>query len=122
MFVCMYPCVSMSHVSVSLFRQCQAEELPFADSSVDLVTAMSAFHWFDRPRFLQEAHRILKAKGCLALLNYTMDMELDYGDCSHTLNTVCKEVWKLYKIEYKCIIQTHNVDHIHVCFFNICLF
>lgn len=112
----------MSHVSVSLFRQCQAEELPFADSSVDLVTAMSAFHWFDRPRFLQEAHRILKAKGCLALLNYTMDMELDYGDCSHTLNTVCKEVWKLYKIEYKCIIQTHNVDHIHVCFFNICLF
>ncbi|XP_029558132.1 putative methyltransferase DDB_G0268948 [Salmo trutta] len=75
------------------YRQCQAEELPFADSSVDLVTAMSAFHWFDRPRFLQEAHRILKAKGCLALLNYTMDMELDYGDCSHTLNTVCKEFY-----------------------------
>ncbi|CAB1347008.1 unnamed protein product, partial [Coregonus sp. 'balchen'] len=75
------------------YRQCRAEELPFADRSVDLVTAMSAFHWFDRPRFLQEAHRILKPKGCLALLNYTMDMELHYGDCYHNLNTVCKEFY-----------------------------
>ncbi|XP_044072022.1 putative methyltransferase DDB_G0268948 [Siniperca chuatsi] len=76
------------------YRQCVAEELPFADSSVDLVTAMSAFHWFDRPRFLQEAHRVLKPHGCLALLNYTIDMELDYPDCfSHALNQVCKEFY-----------------------------
>lgn len=76
------------------YRQCVAEELPFADSSVDLMTAMSAFHWFDRPRFLQEAHRVLKPHGCLALLNYTIDMELSYPDCcSHTLNQVCKEFY-----------------------------
>uniref|UniRef100_A0A667Z3E0 Zgc:162780 n=1 Tax=Myripristis murdjan TaxID=586833 RepID=A0A667Z3E0_9TELE len=75
------------------YRQCVAEELPFDDSSVDLVTAMSAFHWFDRPRFLQEAHRVLKPHGCLALLNYSMDMELSCNDgCSHSLNQVCKEV------------------------------
>uniref|UniRef100_A0A3B4ZFM1 Putative methyltransferase DDB_G0268948 n=1 Tax=Stegastes partitus TaxID=144197 RepID=A0A3B4ZFM1_9TELE len=74
------------------YRRCVAEELPFADSSVDLVTAMSAFHWFDRPRFLREAHRVLKPRGCLALLNYTIDMELSYPDCcSHTLNQICKE-------------------------------
>ncbi|XP_023123989.2 uncharacterized protein YafE [Amphiprion ocellaris] len=76
------------------YRQCVAEELPFADSSVDLVTAMSAFHWFDRPRFLREAHRVLKPRGCLALLNYTVDMELSYPDCcSHTLNQICKEFY-----------------------------
>ncbi|KAG7235129.1 hypothetical protein INR49_025234 [Caranx melampygus] len=73
-------------------RECVAEELLFADSSVDLMTAMSAFHWFDRPRFLQEAHRVLKPRGCLALLNYTIDMELSFPDCcSHTLNQICKE-------------------------------
>ncbi|KAM9347300.1 putative methyltransferase [Symphorus nematophorus] len=76
------------------YRQCVAEELPFADVSVDLMTAMSAFHWFDRLRFLQEAHRVLKPRGCLALLNYTIDMELSYPDCcSHTLNQVCKEFY-----------------------------
>ncbi|XP_028249883.1 putative methyltransferase DDB_G0268948 [Parambassis ranga] len=76
------------------YRQCVAEELPFTDSSVDLVTAMSAFHWFDRPRFLQEAHRVLKPHGCLALLNYTVDMELSYpGCCLQTLNQVCKEFY-----------------------------
>ncbi|KAM3607709.1 uncharacterized protein V6R79_012375 [Siganus canaliculatus] len=76
------------------YRECVAEDLPFADSSVDLVTAMSAFHWFDRPRFLQEAHRVLKTHGCLALLNYTIDMELSYSDCcSETLNQVCKEFY-----------------------------
>lgn len=76
------------------YKECVAEELPFADSSVDLLTAMSAFHWFDRPRFLREAHRVLKPRGCLALLNYTIDMELSYPDCcSDTLNQICKEFY-----------------------------
>ncbi|KAL6101244.1 uncharacterized protein ACO6RY_08210 [Pungitius sinensis] len=76
------------------YRECAAEELPSADSSVDLVTAMSAFHWFHRPRFLQEANRVLRPRGCLALLNYTIDMRLGYPDCcSHTLNQVCQEFY-----------------------------
>ncbi|KAM3849205.1 putative methyltransferase, partial [Diretmus argenteus] len=74
------------------YSQSAAEQLPCADSSVDLVTAMSSFHWFHGPRFLQDAHRVLKPRGCLALLNYTMDMELSRpGCCSHTLNQVCRE-------------------------------
>ncbi|XP_061548090.1 putative methyltransferase DDB_G0268948 [Phycodurus eques] len=76
------------------YRQCVAEELPLADSSVDLITAMSAFHWFDRTRFLQEVDRVLKPRGCLALLNYTLEMELDYpGCCLQSLNQVCKEFY-----------------------------
>ncbi|XP_052422259.1 putative methyltransferase DDB_G0268948 [Carassius gibelio] len=83
------------HVNVSniSYRESPAEELPFEDGSVDLVTTMSAFHWFDHSRFLQEAHRVLKPHGCLAVLNYTMDMELSYGDCSETLNHICKEFY-----------------------------
>ncbi|XP_043105424.1 putative methyltransferase DDB_G0268948 [Puntigrus tetrazona] len=87
--------VARKHVNVSniTYRESPAEDLPFEDGSVDLVTTMSAFHWFDHLRFLQEAHRVLKTHGCLAILNYTMDMELSYGGCSDTLNHICKEFY-----------------------------
>lgn len=75
------------------YRQCPAEELPFASGEVDLVTAMTAAHWFDRPKFLLEADRVLRPGGCLALLSYTMDMELEYGDISNMLNAICKEFY-----------------------------
>ncbi|CAK6969883.1 putative methyltransferase DDB_G0268948 [Scomber scombrus] len=75
------------------YRQCPAEEQPFASGEVDLVTAMTAAHWFDRKRFLQEADRMLRPGGCLALLSYTMDMELEYGDISSKLNDICKEFY-----------------------------
>lgn len=70
-----------------------AEELPLVESSVDLLTAMSVFPWFDRPCFLKEAHRILEPHCCLALLHYTIDRELSYPNCSlDPLSRVCKEV------------------------------
>ncbi|XP_071320949.1 putative methyltransferase DDB_G0268948 [Trachinotus anak] len=75
------------------YRQCPAEELPFASGEVDLVTAMTAAHWFDCQRFLQEADRVLRPGGCLALVSYTMDMELEYGDISDKLNDICKEFY-----------------------------
>ncbi|MEQ2208262.1 hypothetical protein XENOCAPTIV_010460 [Xenoophorus captivus] len=75
------------------YRICYAvKELPFTSGQVDLVTAMTAAHWFDQPRFLQEANRVLRPGGCLALLSYTMDMNLEYGDVSDTLNDICQEV------------------------------
>ncbi|KAM4560289.1 putative methyltransferase [Odontesthes bonariensis] len=75
------------------YRQCPAEELPFASGEVDLVTAMTAAHWFDRQRFLQEADRVLRPGGCLALLSYSMTMTLEYGDASDALNDICKEFY-----------------------------
>ncbi|XP_063079879.1 putative methyltransferase DDB_G0268948 isoform X1 [Engraulis encrasicolus] len=76
------------------YRESPAEQLPLEDASVDLVTAMSAFHWFDHAHFLQEADRVLKPRGCLALLNYTLDMELSYPDAdADTLNAICKELF-----------------------------
>jgi SAM-dependent methyltransferase len=47
-----------------------AETLPFADASFDLVASGLAFHWFDQPAFLAEAHRVLRAGGWLALYNH----------------------------------------------------
>ncbi|XP_045567048.1 putative methyltransferase DDB_G0268948 [Salmo salar] len=73
------------------YRQCPAEELPFADGGPDLVTSMTAAHWFDRPWFLQEADRLLKPRGCLALISYTLDMDLEYGQHSHTLTDICHQ-------------------------------
>uniref|UniRef100_H3C4F6 Si:ch211-93g23.2 n=1 Tax=Tetraodon nigroviridis TaxID=99883 RepID=H3C4F6_TETNG len=75
------------------FRQGPAEELPFGAGEVDLVTAMTAAHWFERQKFLAEADRVLRPGGCLALLSYSMDMELDYGEVSHQLNLICKELY-----------------------------
>lgn len=45
-----------------------AEATTLADSSVDLVVAAQAFHWFDRDAFRREALRILKSGGWLALI------------------------------------------------------
>uniref|UniRef100_A0A8C6UMU1 Methyltransferase type 11 domain-containing protein n=1 Tax=Neogobius melanostomus TaxID=47308 RepID=A0A8C6UMU1_9GOBI len=75
------------------YRQCPAEQLPFENGTVDLVTAMTAAHWFDRPRFLEEAYRVLKPGGCLTLLSYTLDMDVEYGDVSEKLKEVCKEFY-----------------------------
>jgi SAM-dependent methyltransferase len=44
-----------------------AEMLPFADATFDLITVASAFHWFDRARFLPEARRVLVPGGWLAV-------------------------------------------------------
>ena len=72
-----------------------AEELPFPDSSVDLLTAASAAHWFDQARFLVEAARVLKPGGCMALLGYTDSFSLRYGSCEDRLNLIHAEVWTL---------------------------
>src|SRR5437870_2796600 len=45
-----------------------AEATGLDSSSVDLITAGQAFHWFDRPRARQEFERILKPGGWAALV------------------------------------------------------
>ncbi|TWW63964.1 putative methyltransferase DDB_G0268948 [Takifugu flavidus] len=75
------------------YSQGPAEELPFGPGEVDLVTAMTAAHWFERRKFLVEADRVLRPGGCLALLSYSMNMDLEYGDVSTELNAICKEFY-----------------------------
>jgi SAM-dependent methyltransferase len=51
------------------YRVGEAEDLPLAASACDLVAAGLAMHWFDRDRFLSEAHRVLRPGGVLAVWN-----------------------------------------------------
>ena len=46
------------------------ETMPVGTTSVDLVSATLAAHWFDLPKFFQEVERVLKPTGCLAITGY----------------------------------------------------
>ena len=48
----------------------EAERLENEDNSVDLVVAGMSAHWFDLPKFYQEAKRVLKPSGCLSIFAY----------------------------------------------------
>lgn len=74
-------------------RKGTAEELPFPDGSVDLLTAATAAHWFDQSRFLAEAKRVLKPRGCIALLNsLASNTIIHYKTCGERLAHIYKEV------------------------------
>jgi SAM-dependent methyltransferase len=47
-----------------------AEASGLPDSSIDVISVATALHWFDRPRFYQEARRVLKPRGVLAVYGY----------------------------------------------------
>lgn len=58
------------------YVECPAEELPFGAGEFPLLTVSMAVHWFDRPRFLAEAARVLAPGGWLALYGYTFTKRL----------------------------------------------
>ena len=45
----------------------RAEELPFPDDFAGIVTVSTAFHWFERNRFLGETFRVLQPGGWLVI-------------------------------------------------------
>ena len=47
----------------------RAEQQPWTNETFDLITVALAFHWFDRPAFLDEARRILRPNGWLIIYN-----------------------------------------------------
>lgn len=52
------------------YAVCPAEKTPFEDHSFDLITVTQAFHWFDHTAFFQEASRVMKPDGVLAVWGY----------------------------------------------------
>ncbi|XP_029442084.1 putative methyltransferase DDB_G0268948 isoform X2 [Rhinatrema bivittatum] len=94
-----------------------AEELPFEDCSVDLITASAAIHWFDIEKFLKEADRVLKPKGCMAFHCYNTNRTVHYRDCSESLTNVHSEMrnfllnyanekYEVVKTEYQEVLDT----------------
>jgi SAM-dependent methyltransferase len=53
-----------------------AEDIPMGDSSVDVVIAAQAFHWFNGLSALEEIHRVLKPGGKLGLIWNARDESL----------------------------------------------
>lgn len=52
------------------FRRGRESESGLEDRTADLVAAAQAAHWFDLPAFYQEARRVLKPGGILAVWSY----------------------------------------------------
>jgi SAM-dependent methyltransferase len=54
------------------YKVARAEQAPFQDKTVDLITVAQAFHWFDHELFFEEVKRILKPRGVLAIWSYNL--------------------------------------------------
>jgi SAM-dependent methyltransferase len=55
-----------------------AERIPLADDCVDAVVVGSAWHWFDAPKALAEAGRVVHGHGRLGAFATNADIEVDW--------------------------------------------
>ena len=52
------------------YRVSPAEDLKVENGSAQLITAMTAFHWFNHSKFFEEGLRVLCPGGAMALYGY----------------------------------------------------
>lgn len=57
---------------------CTAEDIPLTESSVDLVVAAQAYHWFDPERALPEIARVLRPGGLVGLVWNRPDLTIPW--------------------------------------------
>jgi SAM-dependent methyltransferase len=55
-----------------------SEMLPLRPSSMDVVVAAQAFHWFDIPRAMAEMHRVLRPQATVGLLWNVRDESVNW--------------------------------------------
>lgn len=85
-----------------------AERLPVADHSADLITAAQAAHWFDLPRFYEEARRIAVPHGVVALISYGV-LRLDEALDTRFSHFYWQEIGPYWPAERK-LVDTGYVD------------
>lgn len=81
-----------------VFQQGNACRLPFPDQSFDVVLAVECiFHFPDRKQFFQEAHRVLKLGGFLALSDFVPSRFL------HPVTRLKLPAWRFYgRCDFGC--------------------
>ena len=78
------------------FKVASADQLPFSDGSVSMVTCAQAWHWFDPVTTYPEVCRILKFPGCLAILGYGQFL-LKNTKCEKLFKEFCHRSIYLYR-------------------------
>ena len=81
----------------------QAESLPLADNSVDIITIAQALHWFDIDSFWQEANRIGKNNSIIAAICYNL---CKVSDELNPLITEFYESLKPYWAAERSLVET----------------
>lgn len=92
-----------------IYRAGPAEELPFPDASVQLVTACAAFHWFHADRFFKEVKRVLSPNGVLATYTYHFVKPLSEDP------TTIEKIDNLFS-EVRCHYLILLVTFLEICF------
>ncbi len=82
-----------------------AEATSLPDSSIDLVAAGRAFHWFDRERALAEFRRILKPDGWVALI--AADRDRDSKDLAFRPQIdAYEEMMSAHGVDYRGVVYS----------------
>lgn len=71
-----------------------AEKLLFKDSEIDTITVGQAFHWFNHKLFFNEASRILKPNGTLAVIGYGFINIKDNNEATELIKNLGNNTFK----------------------------
>jgi MPBQ/MSBQ methyltransferase len=71
-----------------------AENLPFGNQSIDRVHCLEAAFHFDRTRFLQEVHRILKPSGRVVIVDFMWKDASGRKVLETPDGKLCQEIWQ----------------------------
>lgn len=95
----------------TLLVNAAAEALPFAEASFDTVVCANSFHYYRQPeRVLQEFHRVLRAGGCLVVVDWCDDY-LACKICDRLLRLVDPAHYRAYGMEeFQRLLTTANFD------------
>lgn len=77
------------------YQVASAEKTPFESDTFDLITVGQAIHWFDHPAFFEEAKRVAKPNGILAIWGYNflkIDKKLNEV-LDYFYNTIIYNYW-----------------------------
>ncbi|HRH33142.1 MAG TPA: class I SAM-dependent methyltransferase [bacterium] len=74
--------------------------LPFDNTTFDIVTAFSAFHWFNDRKSIAEIKRVLKPGGIIFVVNKTGVKSWGNGYRKNIINTIGQEIARFREDSY----------------------